>query len=68
MIAATIDLEDIRSYRNMKKSHSNLASGSPNYPRILVDYSLSPENDTALPTAQPIEWVFLTPEEEIAQV
>jgi len=45
-----------------------LASGSKSYPRIAIDFSLSPENDTSLPTAQPIDVVHLTPEEEIAQV
>ncbi|XP_018572873.1 probable glutamine-dependent NAD(+) synthetase [Anoplophora glabripennis] len=67
VITATIDLEDIRSYRNMMRSNANLASSGPGYPRILVDYSLSPENDTTLPTAQPLNWTFLSAEEEIAQ-
>lgn len=67
VITATIDLEDIRCYRNSKRSLANLASGSKSYPRIAIDFSLSPENDTSLPTAQPIDVVHLTPEEEIAQ-
>ncbi|XP_074025874.1 NAD synthetase [Leptinotarsa decemlineata] len=67
VVAATIDLEDIRSYRNMRRSNALLASSSKSYPRILVDFSLSPEYDTTLPSALPIEWAFLTPEEEIAQ-
>ncbi|GJQ83125.1 hypothetical protein Trydic_g15363 [Trypoxylus dichotomus] len=64
---ATIDLEDIRSYRNSKRSLATLASGSPNYPRVVVDFSLSPEHDTTLPTAVPIDWVHLSAEEEITQ-
>lgn len=64
---ATIDLEDIRSYRNSIRSRTHLGASSPSYPRIFVDFSLSPENDAVLPTAQPIEWVYLRPEEEIAQ-
>ncbi|CAH1996569.1 unnamed protein product [Acanthoscelides obtectus] len=67
VVTATIDLEDIRSYRHSKRSNSLLASSTKSYPRILVDFSLSPEVDTVLPTAQPIDWVYLTPEEEIAQ-
>lgn len=50
------------------RSNANLASSSPGYPRIIIDYSLSPENDTTLPTAQPLDWTFLSAEEEIAQV
>ena len=34
------------------------------YPRIEVDFSLS-GNDFFLPCHSPIEWKFLTPEEEI---
>lgn len=45
-----------------------MASNSPIYPRITVDFSLSPEHDTTLPIALPIEWNYLKPEEEIAQV
>ncbi|CAG9861119.1 unnamed protein product [Phyllotreta striolata] len=67
VIATTIDLEDIRTYRNSLRSNSHLASSAPSYPRIVVDFSLSPEHDTTLPTAVPIEWHFLLPEEEIAQ-
>ncbi|XP_066154343.1 glutamine-dependent NAD(+) synthetase [Euwallacea fornicatus] len=67
VISATIDLEDIRCYRNSKRSRANLASASKSYPRIPIDFSLSPENDTSLPTARPIDIVTLFPEEEIAQ-
>lgn len=65
---ATVDLEDIRSYRNRNRSISLMASGCPTYPRIIVDYSLSPDYDTFLPIAVPIDWNYLRPEEEIAQV
>ncbi|KAJ8944013.1 hypothetical protein NQ318_021728 [Aromia moschata] len=67
VVTATIDLEDIRSFRNMKRSNAHLAASSPSYPRILVDFSLSSENDTTLLTTQPIEWSFLSAEEEIAR-
>lgn len=68
MIASTIDLEEIRTYRNRKRSRCVLGSSSPAYPRIVVDFSLSPEYDTVIPTTIPIEWIYLRPEEEIAQV
>lgn len=45
-----------------------MSSTYPSYPRILVDFSLSPEHDTTLPTAMPIDWNYLRAEEEIAQV
>lgn len=52
----------------MMRSNANLASSSQGYPRIIVDYSLSPENDTTFPTAQPLDCMLLPAEEEIAQV
>lgn len=66
VVTATIDLEDIRQYRNAIRSRSDLAASSPSYPRINVDFALSPDNDVFLPTYQPIEWMYHTPEEEIA--
>lgn len=68
VISSTIDLEEIRTYRNRIRSRCVLASSSPAYPRIVVDFSLSPEYDTVIPTTIPIECVYLKPEEEIAQV
>lgn len=67
MTVATIDLEDIRAYRNNMRSRSHLASSSQSYPRVCVDFSLSSDHDTTLPTAVPIEWTYLRAEEEIAQ-
>lgn len=65
VVTATIDLESIRTYRNAFRSRSNEATKAPSFPRIDVDYSLSPEYDTFLPIAVPINVVYLTPEEEI---
>ncbi|ENN82260.1 hypothetical protein YQE_01365, partial [Dendroctonus ponderosae] len=67
VIAATIDLEDIRCYRYSKRSLSDLASGSQSYPRIAVDFLLSQDFDAILPTVHPISFTTLTPEEEIVQ-
>ncbi|XP_065158505.1 glutamine-dependent NAD(+) synthetase isoform X3 [Atheta coriaria] len=64
---STIDLEDIRTYRNSLRSRSAMSSASPAYPRIQVDFSLSGDDDAMLPIAMPIEWNYLRPEEEIAQ-
>lgn len=63
---ATIDLEDIRQYRNMIRSRTRDAASSPSYPRIQVDYALSKSFDFALPINDPIDWIYHTPEEEIA--
>lgn len=67
MTAATVDLEDIRSYRNQIRSLAHLAAASPSYPRIIVDFSLSSDVDYNLPIARPIDWIYWSPEEEIAQ-
>lgn len=68
MITATIDLEDIRTYRNAKRAHAHMAGDSKAFPRINVDFSLSPDHDATLPTAMPMQWVSLRPEQEIALV
>lgn len=66
VITANIDLEDIRQYRNAIRSRSHMAAASTPYPRVKVDFALSSDKDVFLPTYQPIEWVYHTPEEEIA--
>lgn len=65
VITATIDLEDIRAYRNAIRSRSYVSAGSRAYPRINVDFFLS-SDDFFLPFYEPIEWIYHTPEEEIA--
>eukprot|EP00095_Tigriopus_kingsejongensis_P002439 snap_masked-scaffold380_size190731-processed-gene-0.11 protein:Tk02439 transcript:snap_masked-scaffold380_size190731-processed-gene-0.11-mRNA-1 annotation:"glutamine-dependent nad(+) synthetase" len=62
---ATIDLEDIRSYRNKIRSRNIHAARAPPYPRVRVDYALSADGDFALPSYQPIEWTYHSAEEEI---
>lgn len=63
---ATIDLEDIRSYRISMRSRSNLAASTPTYPRINVEIELSNHNDIYVQANMPIQWIYHTPEEEIA--
>lgn len=65
VITATIDLEDIRSYRARIRSRSHLAASNPPFPRIVVDFALSDDEDINLTTSPPMEWQYLTPEEEI---
>ena len=66
VVVATVDLEDIRAYRNAARSRSHTASKSPAYPRVQVDFALSSDKLLGLPTCHPIEWIYHTPEEEIA--
>jgi NAD+ synthase (glutamine-hydrolysing) len=66
VVVGTVDLEDIRAYRNAIRSRSHLAATSPAYPRIQADVSLSAEKGIGLPTCEPIEWLYHSPEEEIA--
>lgn len=63
---ATIDLEDIRSYRAALRSRCTVSSRAPTYPRISTDIELSHPNDVFLQCSVPIQWLYHTPEEEIA--
>lgn len=63
---ATIDLEDIRSYRNAFRSRSHRAASAPAYPRIKVDISLTSKRDVLIDNHKPIQWQYHSPEEEIA--
>uniref|UniRef100_A0A7N8WUF1 Glutamine-dependent NAD(+) synthetase n=1 Tax=Mastacembelus armatus TaxID=205130 RepID=A0A7N8WUF1_9TELE len=59
VITATVDLEDVRSYRGeMCQPHM--------VRQVKVNFSLSTGDDVYLPTHQPITWNFHTPEEEIS--
>jgi NAD+ synthase (glutamine-hydrolysing) len=68
VIAATIDLEEVRSYRE-QKSRAMQARDQPKYERIEVNMSLSSEGDgidLKLYPTTPKEVVYHLPEEEIA--
>ncbi|XP_062608822.1 glutamine-dependent NAD(+) synthetase-like [Saccostrea cucullata] len=62
---ATIDLEDVRMYRNAIRSRSEMASNVQSFPRVHCDFALS-HPDFFQPTTDPIEWNYHTPEEEIS--
>ncbi|XP_059479810.1 glutamine-dependent NAD(+) synthetase isoform X2 [Neocloeon triangulifer] len=68
VVAATVDLEDIRTYRNSLRSRCQVAAGSPSYPRVKVDFSLSSDDALGLtvPTCKTITWEYHPAEEEIA--
>ncbi|XP_027009018.1 glutamine-dependent NAD(+) synthetase isoform X1 [Tachysurus fulvidraco] len=65
VLTATLDLEDIRSYRG-ERCHPHMEYEHKPYQRIKVGFSLSDCKDTFLPTHQAIDWTFHTPEEEIS--
>ncbi|XP_061309088.1 glutamine-dependent NAD(+) synthetase isoform X2 [Pezoporus flaviventris] len=66
VLVATLDLEDVRSYR-AEISSRNLAASKVNpYPRVKVNFALSSSDDIAVPTCMPIKWRHHSPEEEIS--
>uniref|UniRef100_A0A8C6UV26 Glutamine-dependent NAD(+) synthetase n=1 Tax=Neogobius melanostomus TaxID=47308 RepID=A0A8C6UV26_9GOBI len=65
VITATLDLEDVRSYRG-EECHPHLATGLKPCHRVKVDFSLSSSGDIFLPTHEPIDWSYHTAEEEIS--
>ena len=65
--AATIDLEDIRAYRNAVRSRNVKAASAPSYPRIdVTGFALSHPKDVSVPCSRIMQWVYHSPEEEIA--
>eukprot|EP00058_Branchiostoma_floridae_P022347 XP_002607837.1 hypothetical protein BRAFLDRAFT_275067 [Branchiostoma floridae] len=44
----------------------NLAAQSEPYPRVRTDFSLSKDDDIFLPSYEPVEWRYHSPEEEIS--
>ncbi|XP_046803487.1 glutamine-dependent NAD(+) synthetase [Lucilia cuprina] len=63
---ATIDLEDIRSYRVTRRARCTEAAQAPNYPRINCDFEMSTHSDIFKTANTPLQWIYHTPEEEIA--
>ncbi|XP_052810876.1 glutamine-dependent NAD(+) synthetase-like isoform X1 [Mya arenaria] len=61
---ATIDLEDIRAYRNSIKGYCEQNSRAPVFPRMHVDYALSGD-DYFLPVSHPFEFKYIPAEEEM---
>lgn len=64
---ATIDLDDIRTYRNLVRSRNTTSANSPSYHRVPVDLSLSESSCFAMRASSiPFAWKYHSPEEEIA--
>lgn len=66
VVAAVVDLEDVRSYKYGLRSRSEKASCTKPFPRIQVDFALSDRDDyNLLRTSPPIQFSLLSPAEEI---
>jgi len=61
---ATVDLEQIRAYRNMIRSRTLRAASGVRYPRVELDWALS-QPKLFLSPSPSFPWVYHTPEEEI---
>ncbi|ELW71942.1 glutamine-dependent NAD(+) synthetase isoform X2 [Tupaia chinensis] len=66
VLTATLDLEDVRSYRAEISSRNLAASRVSPYPRVKVDFALSCCEDLLQPVSEPLEWKYHSPEEEIS--
>ncbi|KAM4848482.1 glutamine-dependent NAD(+) synthetase isoform X3 [Urocitellus parryii] len=66
VLTATLDLEDVRSYRAEISSRNLAASRVSPYPRVKVDFALSGHEDLLQPVSEPLEWRYHRPEEEIS--
>lgn len=64
VLTTTQDLEDVRAYRADKTSGKLTANEV--YPRVRVNFTLSLADDIYMPSVQPIQIRFHTPEEEIS--
>ncbi|XP_029001052.1 glutamine-dependent NAD(+) synthetase [Betta splendens] len=65
VVTATVDLEDVRSYRGERCQPFMESQPKPCH-RVKVDFSLHTSRNMYLLTNQPITWRFHTPEEEIS--
>uniref|UniRef100_A0A8C6QA80 Glutamine-dependent NAD(+) synthetase n=1 Tax=Nannospalax galili TaxID=1026970 RepID=A0A8C6QA80_NANGA len=65
VLTATLDLEDVRSYRAEISSRNLAASRVSPYPRVKVDFALS-HCDLLEPVSEPVTWTYHSPEEEIS--
>ncbi|XP_029438310.1 glutamine-dependent NAD(+) synthetase isoform X3 [Rhinatrema bivittatum] len=65
VLVATLDLEDVRSYRAEISSRSLVASRVQPYHRVKVEFELS-SHDVWVAASEPIQWRYHSPEEEIS--
>ncbi|XP_025054581.1 glutamine-dependent NAD(+) synthetase isoform X6 [Alligator sinensis] len=65
VLVATLDLEDVRTYRAEISSRNLLASRVNSYPRVKVNFALSCSDEICVSISEPIQWRYHSPEEEI---
>ncbi|KAK3764033.1 hypothetical protein RRG08_011404 [Elysia crispata] len=66
VITATVDLEDVRTYKNYVRSRAEMAANSSSFPRIWADFALSEgEEYNLIPETKPITFSLMSAEEEI---
>ncbi|XP_054553405.1 glutamine-dependent NAD(+) synthetase isoform X2 [Talpa occidentalis] len=66
VLTATLDLEDVRSYRAEISSRNLAASRVSPYPRVKVDFALSLDDDLLAPLSEPVKWTYHSLGEEIS--
>lgn len=69
VIAATIDLDDVRSYRSQKSAALQSVAQTHSYHNIYVDFELADSSNTLnhdIVSAKPVDIHYFLPEEEIA--
>lgn len=67
VVTATVDLEEVRSHRGATPTFGSCATAiHQTFPRVKVDFALSHEEDITIPSADPIDVHYHTPEEEIS--
>ena len=63
---ATIDIEDVRTYRSKNGNIGSKTFNKEVFQRIFVDFALTHDDSLIIPTTQIIKTHYHTPEEEIA--
>jgi NAD+ synthase (glutamine-hydrolysing) len=67
VLTATVDVDDVHTYRNSIRSLQYQASQSTAFPRVRLDFCLTNmDNSLLLKCTVPIEWKFHSAMEEIA--
>eukprot|EP00118_Oscarella_pearsei_P009518 m.54994 g.54994 ORF g.54994 m.54994 type:complete len:860 (+) comp34441_c0_seq2:13-2592(+) len=66
VLIACVDLEDVRSFRVANRPYGAQACAAPSFPRVSVDFSLSPPDSFRLVPSQPIDVRIHSPQEEIS--
>ena len=66
MVIATVDLDEVVSYRGAVSSLQEQASNASPVPTVAVDFDLCRMADRTMVPSAPIEPCYHSPEEEIA--